>query len=296
MKFMSALRLRFQGKIKPMVAIRILRSSLLLALTALTLCAGTHMARADLSITPVRIVFSGRDRSATVELLNLTKRTNTYRLKWMDMKMLKSGHYALLPAHDKDPDSVSNMVIFSPRQVTIAPNGHQTIRLSLRRPANLPPGEYRSHLTMVRLARQGPEAPQKNTKDVSMEINVNLGFSIPVIVRSGNDQNLKVSLVSPSLSLSKTNPPRPQLGIDIRRDSGNFSTYGTMEVYWTPPHGNEHEIGSITNIALYPETPSRHINVILRENPRAGILRVVYEGKYESDGKTWAEKSFPIGK
>jgi hypothetical protein len=30
------------------------------------------------------------------------------------------------------------MVIFSPRQVTIEAHGQQTIRLSLRRPANLP--------------------------------------------------------------------------------------------------------------------------------------------------------------
>lgn len=271
-------------------------SFLLFLSVMLVICFYPLLSKADLTLTPVRVVFEGRDRSATVELINITERTNTYRLKWMEMKMGPAGRYELMPADETNPNSVSKMVIFSPRQVTIEPHGHQTIRLSLRRPADLPDGEYRAHLAMVRLAKQGPDRPDPTAKAVSMELKVNLGFSIPVIVRSGEDKDLKISLNSPKLEMSSDIPPVPRLGIDIHRDAGKFSTYGTVRVFWKPEGGSEKEIGTMSNMALYPELETRHISILLKENPTGGNLHIVYEGKYESDGKTWAEKTFPIGK
>src|SRR5437867_3661719 len=82
-------------------------------------------ARADLTITPWRVVFADRDRSATVELINQTNHTNIYRLAWIQLKMNEHGRYEPVPVpkDDKDPHSVANMVIFSPRQVTIEAHG-----------------------------------------------------------------------------------------------------------------------------------------------------------------------------
>lgn len=275
---------------------KIIHLFLVMLVTLAVLGPMTGSARADLTITPIRVVFEGRDRSATIELINLTDRTNTYRLKWLEMKMGKSGRFELGPADEDSPYSFTKMVLFTPRQVTIEPRGHQTIRLSLRRPADLPPGEYRAHLSMIRLARQGPEKPDPNAKDLSMEMKVNLGFSVPVIVRSGDDRDLKISLISPKLGLTPDKvAPKPLLNIDVHRETGKFSTYGTVHVYWTPKKGSEKEIGVAGNVALYPELDTRTINVPLKENPTDGSLRIVYRGKYESEGKTWAEKSFPIG-
>lgn len=275
------------------------RKLLLRTFLALTIILGSiwpGVARADLTITPVRIVFEGRDRSATVELINTTKNTNTYRLKWMDMKMGPSGRYELFAADDSDPHSVSKMVIFSPRQVTIEPNGHQTIRLSLRRSADLPFGEYRSHLAMVRLAKQGPERPNPKSKGVEMDIRINLGFSIPVIVRSGEDKDLKISLINPKLEMTTDTPPAPRLKIEVHRDAGKFSTNGNLVVYWTPAKGSEKIIGKMANVALYPELATRPFNILLKEAPDSGTLRIVYEGKFETDGKILAEKAFPISR
>jgi P pilus assembly chaperone PapD len=115
-------------------------------------------AMGDLTITPWRIVFGPRDRSASVQLLNTSDAPKTYRMGWMILKATKDGRYIPVP-YDKDknkendPHGVQNMVIFSPRQVTIEPNGLQVIRLSLRRPADLPPGEYHAHMSMTRLAK-----------------------------------------------------------------------------------------------------------------------------------------------
>jgi hypothetical protein len=217
----------------------------------------------------------------------------------MQMKMDdKSVQYILVPdKDDKDPHSVANMVIFTPRQVTIEPHGQQLVRLSLRRPGDLPFGEYRAQLLMKKLAKQGPERQDPNAKNVSMAMRVNLSFSVPVIVRSGDDKDLKIAFANPRLAMSKDkNNPKPELDIDIVRTAGTFSSYGTIEVYWQPPSGKEEKIGDLGNIALYPELQRRMMDIILTENPTAGRIRVVYTGKYESEGMTWAESSFPIGK
>jgi P pilus assembly chaperone PapD len=270
----------------------------LMIFTMSLLLAATN-ARADLTITPMRVVFSQRDRSAPVILLNTTERTNTYRLSWEIMRATADGQYVKIPYNrdtDKDPHSVPNMVFFSPRQVTIEPHGFQTIRLSVRRPSDLPPGEYRAHLLMTRLAPQ--EAPQKadpNAKTLSMELSVNLSFSIPVIVRQGEDKALKVSLSSPQLKLQGDGAV---LSVTINRDAGTFSSYGDIEVYWRPPQGKEQLIGSLKNVALYPELKSRQVNVPItaQQNISSGNIRVAYIGKLEALNTTWAEKTFAIGK
>lgn len=270
-----------------------------LALFVISISLVTTPARADLTITPKRVVFLARTRSAEVILLNITDHPNTYRLGWEMMKAMPDGKYKILPYHrdaDKDPHSVPNMVVFSPRQVTIEPHGHQTIRLSLRRPADLPFGEYRAHLLLTRLANASPpQKPEPNAKTLSMALDVNLSFSIPVIVRQGEDRALKVSLSEPEFKLARKGAV---LDININRKSGTFSSYGEINVYWQPPKGNERLIGTLNNVALYPEVETRRVSVPInaKADISAGAIRVAYIGKLESDGTKWAEKVFPIGK
>jgi fimbrial chaperone protein len=254
--------------------------------------------RADLTITPWRVVFGAHDRSAVVQLINISDRTNTYRMGWTLLKAEPDGKYRYVPAtkdSDKDPHSVENMVIFTPRQVTIEPHGVQVIRLSLRRPADLPPGEYRAHMTLTRMAKAERPEQDPNAKSMDLSMNVNLSFSIPIIVRQGEDKDLKVALTHPQL---KQEGKASGLRLDLTRVAGKFSSYGTIRAFWTPPKGSEEMIGEMTNIALYPELKTRHIEVPIMtkyNNIAGGKIRVVYEGKYESEGKTWDEETFPVG-
>src|SRR4051812_18377548 len=66
-------------------------------------------ARADLTITPTRVVFLARGHSVNVTLINLTDHPNTYRLGWQIMKADDKGKYILVPVTQemaKDPYSV----------------------------------------------------------------------------------------------------------------------------------------------------------------------------------------------
>lgn len=253
-------------------------------------------ARADLTITPTRVVFLPRGRSASVELLNITNHPNSYRIGWQLLRVNAEGKYERVPENDKDPYTVPKMVIFSPRQVTIEPHGEQLIRLSLRRPADLPPGEYRAHLTLTKLARNDAAPVQDpNAKSMALELKVNLSFSIPVIVRQGEDKTLKVSLQSPQL---KTVGKDTVLNVDIHRDAGKFSTYGSVKVSWKPAGGKEEkEIGQLNGVALYPEMQNRQVSVPVttKENITGGTIHVAYIGQLESEGTTWAENTFPVG-
>ena len=252
----------------------------------------------DLTITPWRVAFQARDRSAGIELLNTSNETHTYRMGWILLKAMPSGAYEPVPYDkdkDKDPYSVPNMIVFSPRQVRIEPHGEQVVRLSLRRPADLPPGEYRAHLTFVRMADNRPPPKQDpNAKSISMALNVNLGFSIPVIVRQGDDRDQKVALMNPKLAIDGKNTV---LKVDITRVAGKFSTYGEIHAFWKPLKGSEIEIGMMNNVALFPELKTRNIviPVTTKENITGGTIRMVYTGKYESEGVKWDEKSFPVG-
>ncbi len=259
----------------------------------------TSFAIGNLTITPWRVVFGARDRSAGVTLLNTSDHQATYRIGWMLTTATPSGKYdesKYNKEKDKNPFSVPKMVIYSPRQVTIEPHGYQLIRLALRRPSNLPFGEYRAHITFVELAHHTPAKQDPNAKTVSMVLNANFGFSIPVIVRQGVDKNLKIKLMNPKLVSKGT---YNALEIDVTRVAGTFSSYGVIDVYWTPPGGKEKKAGELGNVALYPEVKTRHIFVPLfqvRKRITGGKIRVVYAGKLDDAGKTWDQETFNVGK
>lgn len=267
---------------------------------AMALLLSAAPAKADLTIAPLRVVFKGRDRSAVVSLVNLASHVNTYRLSWTIYKVDETGKYATMPADPKNPFTVDKMVFFSPRQVTINPDQHQLVRLSLRRPADLPPGEYRGHLTFTRLPpdlsrRRKEDETKGKPKGQEIALNVNLSLSIPVIVRSGNDDELKVEISNPVFNRNANG--QPTLDFDLKRLAGTFSTYGTIIVYWKRPGQDEQRIGVMSNVALYPEVKRRPLSIALNVPQISdGSVRVAYLGKYESQNTIWDEKILSVGK
>jgi fimbrial chaperone protein len=274
---------------------------------AALLVLSTAPAYADVTISPLRVVFQGRDRSAVVSLVNLANYVNTYRVSWTFYKMTDKGGYNTIKADPNDPHTVDKMVIFSPRQVVIRPEQHQLVRLSVRRPADLPPGEYRGHLTFTRLPPEverrrvdtkEKELQQKKEKGQRTALQVSVSLSIPVIVRNGDDPDLKIDIQSPKFEMTDHNGvQKSSLTMDLARVAGKFSTYGTVSVFWKKPGGEkETRIGVLNNVAVYPEIQKRRISVALTgEKITGGTIRIIYEGKYESKGTIWAEKTIPVG-
>lgn len=276
---------------------------LVLSVFILTLLTGfVREAFADLTLAPLRVVFGPRDRSAVVSLVNLAPYVNTYRISWKFYKMDEKGGYTTLDSDPNAPLSFEKMVVFSPRQVVINPGQHQLVRLSLRRPPDLPPGEYRGHLTFTRMTpdttrRKREYGEKEKPKGQNIGLNVQVTLSIPVIVRSGADNDAKVALTDPIFGTdTQGDSTWPVLKLKLSRVSGKFSPYGNIRVYWKAPGAEEEvQVGTMNNVHLYPELQHRLLSIRLNGSQiKGGTLRVRYFGKYESEGTIWDEKIFPV--
>jgi hypothetical protein len=189
------------------------------------------------------------------------------------------------------------MLVFSPRQITLAPGTTQTVRVMVRRPASLGPGEYRSHLHFEKLPEPSAATSvegQGQPQGIGIVLNVLVGASIPVIVREG-DTNATVALSH--LALQNGPDGRPMLALDMDR-SGNRSVYGDLAVSFTPAGGAEAEVARAGGLAVYTPNAMRHAVVALAPPAGAalkhGILHVTYRERPDAGGKLLAEASLAL--
>lgn len=251
-------------------------------------------AAAQLLISPLRVIFEDRQRSATVIVTNQSDTAATYRLEWQEKRATADGQYEDVAEPDGSMAIASPYVRFSPRQVTLGPGEQQQVRLALRRPGDLAAGEYRSHLAFVVIdERQRRAARNTGGGGAAIQVFMNLGFAIPIIVRHGQG-SAGVSLAGAEFNIDDLN--RLGLKVQIRQD-GNFSAYGRLRVFWRQnANSPETQIGLLQNVAIFPDVPNRLATVLLsQQQVPAGIVRVVYEGADEYSGLTWINQSFAVG-
>lgn len=207
-----------------------------LRLAVLALCALTGLATApaaaqgDLLVAPTRIVLDQR-RTAEVVLNNIGANTATYRVTLEIKRMTQQGRLeTVAPENMTDAErAMQEMLVFSPRRVTLPPNQPQVIRISARLPEGLADGEYRGHLLFravpdARPVVADPSAPAPT--GVAIALTPIYGVTIPVIVRRG-PLNVTAALSNPRLG--EEAPGRPVFQVDITR-TGNRSVYGEIIV------------------------------------------------------------------
>lgn len=233
-----------------------------------------------LLIAPTRVELAPRQRSAELTLMNRGSKAGTYRLELVEKRMTDDGQLVAVPAGEPAPLSAASMVRFSPRQVQLAPGASQKVRLLARRPAGLPPGEYRSHLLIQTLPDPGaaPEAPGPGaTARLSVRLVTMAAVSIPVIVRHG-ETHLDLALTDLALAEPAAGGP-PRVRFRLER-AGNRSAYGDVVVEWTPAAGGAPvALGAVRGVAVYAPNASRRVEVALTSGPvprGGGVLRVTY--------------------
>lgn len=253
-------------------------------LFALLLLAGTGFnayAAGNILVTPTRIVFEQRDRSAQVTIVNQGDQATNFRISFIRQNMTENGEF--LPVGESEPGRFSDpMIRFSPRQVNLSPGQSQVIRLALRRPANLADGEYRSH--MLFQALPNPESSnvenltQPTQEGITIELVPIIGVSIPVIVRQG-ELGSKVTLTDPKLIYSGQGSDKAEMQININRQ-GSGSTYGDLRVTYTPEGGSPTVIGQANSVAVYANMATRRfrlpLNLPAGFDPGKGALNIVF--------------------
>jgi P pilus assembly chaperone PapD len=242
------------------------------AFTALSFVSLAFPAKASLTITPTIVVIDGRDRFADINLVNTTQEPQTYELAWKFLGMQEgTGSYQGIDKPTTDFDVTQN-VIFTPRRVTIQPGGTQRVRLALRlKSAAPPPGDYRAHLVMVNKAARGRDVDTPAGEEAQASVNMNVGFSIPVIYRVGDVDGGDATIGNITTEIDpKSN--RIKAIVPITRNKGTYGTVGTLTIYY-----RGQKVGQILNANIFPEVQQRIFHVTLNTSSLSGgSLEVVY--------------------
>lgn len=272
-----------------------------LLLGALFMLLAVSPASADLMLYPTRIMFDKNQRAAQLELINNGQERATYRISVVNRRMSETGEFSAADSPRPGEQFADELVRYSPRQVVLAPGAGQTVRLSLRKPADLPAGEYRSHLQFDRV----PEASGAGSLDaqgakpaageVGVQLKALIGVSIPVIVRHG-ETAADVKLTG--LELLKPVAGQPATLALVLQRSGNRSVYGDLGAIFTPQGGAAQEVGKAGGVAVYTPNALRRVKLALQPPPglvlARGSLRVTFRERPDAGGKLLAEAAIEL--
>lgn len=263
-------------------------------LFALLILLPLRPAVADLMVAPTRIVFDKNQRSAQIDLINSGSETSTYRISVVNRRMGENGEFTAIDSPGPGEQFAGDLLRYSPRQVVLAPGAGQAVRIILRKPAGLAAGEYRSHLMFEKIAAAkgatSIETLGAPPGEISVQLTMLAGLSIPVIVRHG-DTAATVTLSGLEL-LKPVADQATTLAVVMQR-SGNRSVYGDLDATFTPQGGAAQEVGKVGGVAVYTPNPLRRVKLELK--PPAGLvlargtLRVTFSERQDAGGKLLAE-------
>jgi P pilus assembly chaperone PapD len=263
--------------------------SLVLAGLLLAPCLPVH---AELMLHPTRLVFDKNTRAAQIELINNGTKPASYRISLVNRRMTEAGQFEIADTPIDGERFADGMLRYSPRQVTLQPGTAQTVRVMLRKPADLAEGEYRSHLLFDKLPEVDGNASIENRNapnQIGVTINAMVGASVPVIVRHGS---LSASAGLAGLALQKDAAKRPVLALRLERE-GASSLYGDLNVIFTPRGGKPVSLAQVGGIAVY--TPNRVRQAAVPLDVPAGVtlfggtIDVSYSDRPEAGGKLLAQ-------
>jgi hypothetical protein len=264
--------------------LRFLKALGLYAAAAFGAAASPALAAGDLLVAPTRLILDG-SRGTEVVLNNIGSAPATYRISLEIKRMTAEGGLDEIAEGDLSPAerAALDMIVFSPRRVTLPPNQPQVVRVGVRVPEGLPAGEYRAHM----LFRAVPDvaAAAAEAKPASAGVSIALtpiyGITIPVIVRVG-DLGAAAAIGEAWVSEGAEGAA---FNFELSR-TGDRSVYGDVEV--TRP-GAAEPLLVARGIAVYPEVTKRRVSLRVPDEVAAklkGPVRIRYSEDRELGGGT----------
>lgn len=263
---------------------------------------------ANLNISPKRVVFTGLGRTSSVYIFNQGTSVGTFDIQLVDRIMLPTGQIMPMSELEQNPDfkpvadqlkSAREMILTTPRRARLTANKGQTIRIRAGAAGTVPPGEYRTHLTVTAVPPAdvgvtAEEAASTREGELRFRVNSVLGVSIPLIVRVGpvdvraGIENAKVGYeqIAPDVN----SPPRrtPVLSLDLVR-AGTNSLFGNVEVRGAAERAPKPPLGFVRGVGVYPEIARRKLQIQLTRAPAPGEeLEVVFRDDDVAPGKQLA--------
>ena len=263
---------------------------------------------ANLNVTPKRVTFSRAQRSASVFIFNQGTAPATFDIAMVDRVMTPDGQIMALEEALKNPaarplaekvKSAKDLVIVSPRRVTLAPGKGQTIRLRASEAPGEGSGEYRSHLTITTIPPRdagltAEQAASGEPGELRIVINSVFGLSIPAIVRQG-DIDVRAGIENARIEFADMSPDGvkpPQktavMVFEVLRQ-GHNSLFGNFEVRPVGARGGN-PLGIARGVGVYTELDRRTVRIPLTRIPAAGEkLEITFSDDDTSPGKVLAK-------
>jgi hypothetical protein len=255
------------------------------ALLALLLLFATA-AKAELAISPLRQVIDEKRATATFLVSNPSRRIVDLRVTWIDLAAAETG-YVQPSAEQRAKLSAAPYLVVRPAHFRLEPGAKRTVTVSLREGKKPPAGERRSHLLVSSAAVRTPLRKISG----SIELDVGLGVSTPVLLRGGRGS---ASARIGHTRLLRTPEGLLELETSVVPD-GTFSAYGRIEATLTPAAVGKTQTWRIGNVAAYLDAPLRRATVPLNVTRLpAGVLELRYVGEAEFDGVVFARRRFEI--
>lgn len=266
--------------------------------------AGAVGGMGDINLFPKRVIIDDRNRIASVGLYNRAAAAGEYEITVSDMAMQRDGRLVELgqlqdPAARDAVHTASGFLRWSPRHVALPASEAQMVRIMARVPPDLPPGEYRSHFTVVSVPPEtggtsiDEAAGGETGQGIGVRIVPRFGISIPVIVRVGETT---LTAGFKDLSLSAPAGGRMALSLTLTRE-GTRSAFGDIVV--TAP-GAKKPVAEVKGIGVYTEITERAVQVAIdpatepRFLARGTRWTVSYVDDDMSPGKVLARQEFVV--
>ena len=207
-------------------------------------------------VSPGSVVFEGRDRGGQVFVANTGDETATYRIEPAHFVMRDDGQLVEVQG-DQPSDSAVEMLRYSPRQFQLRPGESQTVRLALRKPASLAPGEYRAHLKITNLGEVSEKPRVAESEGMSARIHLRVTRAIRVVVRHGISA-AKANLRD--LTAKKVGADQIEISFQLEKDSKSSSRGEYVLFARDRSSGTTTETFVHKGVIVYPEVASRSVS------------------------------------
>ena len=234
-------------------------------------------------IEPLRVEMKDGQRYAVVTILNQSKVDPVkYSISIVPLRMKKDGTLYEPEKKTKRELLTKSMIRFSPRSATIPPAGSQSVRIVVRKPPNIPAGEYMTYMQVSPLQVPNLEARKTSVPSgaSSIAINMLVGMRIPVIIHEGNPD---VQSHVQAARFAKTVNGKPAIDLTIDR-SGKKSSYVGISVY-SVDSGEKTLIAHKPRLVTYFPLKSRNIVLPVTGAVRKGSKILVELNDYNDPDK-----------
>ncbi len=250
-------------------------------------------ARADLLVSPLRVVLTPDAPRARVRISNQSPAERIVRVRLIDLAATETGGYRPPSLAERDAISAARYVELDGTDFVLPPRTDVETVVRLRAD-DLPTSfdERRVHLLVESAA---PSAGIRRTSGRLADLSLDMasGVSLPVLVRERGSIAPETAITS--AAFRRDPDGRLQLRATLSAD-GPHSPTGALVVTWRAAGEAEpRRVGRLSNVAVYRETPTRRFDVGLEEGDYAdGRLAVTYLGAEEFAGVSFAERIFDV--